>query len=129
LVWGSPSSSRVNRKKRCHHCKAVDLSPRDPNLASYGAVLATAHLLLGEPNQAAEWARTATRQPSSHFIAFMHLAVALSDLGDDVGARKAKEHLLALNPDFTSTYVTRCWPFKRHADARRLVRSLKKLRL
>ena len=43
--------------------KAVELSPRDPNLASYGTVLATAHLMLGQPAQAAEWARTATRHP------------------------------------------------------------------
>jgi TolB-like protein len=109
--------------------KAVELSPRDPNLASYGTVLATAHLLLGQPAQAAEWARTATRQPSSHFIAFMHLAVALSDLGDEAGALKAKDRLLALKPDFSSAYVARCWPFKRQADVGRLVNSLQKLDL
>ena len=109
--------------------KAVKLSPRDPNLASYGTVLATAHLMLGQPAQAAEWARTATLQSSSHFIAVMHLAVALNDLGDKVRAQKAKERLLVLKPDFTSSYVTRCWPFRRQADANRLVKSLRKLRL
>jgi TolB-like protein len=109
--------------------KAVALSPRDPNLASYGSVLATAHLMLGQPAQAAEWARTATRQPSSHFIAFMHLAAALSEIGDDLDALKAKQQLLALKPDFTSAYVTRCWPFKRQADANKLVKSLSKLQL
>jgi tetratricopeptide (TPR) repeat protein len=109
--------------------KAVELSPRDPNLASYGTVLATAHLMLGQPAQAVEWSRTATRQPSTHFIAFMHLAAALSDIGDMGGALKAKDRLLALKPDFTASYVTRCWPFKRQADANRLVKSLRKLDL
>jgi TolB-like protein/cytochrome c-type biogenesis protein CcmH/NrfG len=109
--------------------KAVELSPRDPNLASYGTVLATAHVMLGQPAQALEWARTATRQPSSHFIAFMHLAVALSDLGDKAAALKAKDRVLDLKPDFTPSYVTRCWPFKRQADTNRLVKSLRKLDL
>jgi len=109
--------------------KAVELSPRDPNLASYGTVLATAHLMLGESAEAVEWARTATRQPSSHFIAFMHLAAALNDLGDRRGAIKARDRLLALKPDFTSSYVARCWPFKRQVDAHRLVKCLRKLRL
>src|SRR5262245_14647 len=87
--------------------KAVELSPRDPNLASYGTVLATAYLLLDQPAKAAEWARIATRQPSSHFIAYMHLVIALAQLDDIESAQRAKEKLLVLKPDFDASYVDR----------------------
>jgi Flp pilus assembly protein TadD len=109
--------------------KAVDLSPRDPNLASYGTVLATAQLLLRQPVEAARWARIATRQRSSHFIAHMHLAVALAELDDMEGAHNARKTLSALKPDFSSDYVERCWPFKRRVDQIWLTKRSQKLGL
>ena len=109
--------------------KAVDLSPRDPNLASYGTVLATAYLLSKAPEKALEWARFATRQPSSHFIAYMHLAIALAELGEAEAARKARDKLLQLKPNFDREYVKRCWPFKRESDEARLLKGLQKVGL
>jgi Flp pilus assembly protein TadD len=106
--------------------RAVDLSPRDPNLASYGTVLAAAYILLRQPDKAEEWARVATRQPSSHFIAHMHLAAALALRGNAAEARKAKETLLQLKPDFTGDYVTKVWPFRRSTDAEKIVEALRK---
>jgi TolB-like protein len=106
--------------------RAVELSPRDPNLASYGTVLSTANILLNRPTEAAEWAQLATRQPSSHFIAHMHLVVALAQLDDTAGAQKARRNLLRLKPDFSAEYVTRVWPFRRSADAALIVDGLRK---
>src|SRR5580765_5914204 len=57
--------------------KAIELSPRDPNLTSFAIVLAIAHILLDRSPEAAEWARFATRQPSVHLNAYMFLAIAL----------------------------------------------------
>jgi tetratricopeptide (TPR) repeat protein len=109
--------------------KAVELSPRDPNLASYGTVLATAYLLLRQPAKAAKWARIATRQPSSHFIAYMHLVISLAELDDLDGAQKARKKLLALKPDFGHDYIQRCWPFKRRIDGALLTKILQKMDL
>ena len=106
--------------------RAVDLSPRDPNLASYGTVLSTAYILLKQPAKAAEWARVATRQPSSHFIAHMHLVAALALLDDTIGARKARQTLLQLKPDFSAEYVKKVWPFRRSTDEARIVEGLRK---
>lgn len=107
--------------------RAVELSPRDPNLASYGTVLSTANMLLNRPTQAAEWAQMATRQPSSHFNAYMHLVAALAQLGDTAGAQKARRILLQLKPDFSAEYVKRAWPFRSSADVERLVEGLRKV--
>jgi adenylate cyclase len=109
--------------------KAVELSPRDPNLASYGTVLATAHLLLNEPAKSVEWAQIATRQLSSHFIAHMLLVIALTKNGDMQGAERARKNLLELKPDFRRDYIRRCWPFKRHSDELLLTEELRKLNL
>ena len=106
--------------------RAVELSPRDPNLASYGTMLATAHILLNKHHEAVEWARLATRQPSSHFIAHMHLVAALALAGDVDGALRARDLLLQLKPDFSAAYVTKVWPFRRSADAACLIEGLKK---
>jgi TolB-like protein/DNA-binding winged helix-turn-helix (wHTH) protein/Flp pilus assembly protein TadD len=107
--------------------KAVDLSPRHPNLASFGTVLSTAHILLGNPLEAAHWARVAIRQPASHFNAYMHLAVALSMMGDSAGARRVRDQLIQLKPDFSPELVSRCWPFRRAADGAMLTEELCKL--
>jgi TolB-like protein/class 3 adenylate cyclase/tetratricopeptide (TPR) repeat protein len=109
--------------------KAVELSPRDPNLASYGAVLATAYLLLNESAKSVEWAQIATRQPSSHFIAHMLLVIAHAKNGDMESAQRACKRLLALKPDFRRDYISRCWPFKLHSDEIQLTEELRKLTL
>jgi Flp pilus assembly protein TadD len=109
--------------------KAVDLSPRHPNLASFGTVLSTAHILLGKPTEAARWARVALRQPASHFNAYMHLVVALSMIGDGVGARRASDQLIRVKPDFRPQLVSQCWPFRDAAHAAVFVEELRKLGL
>src|SRR5262249_61655784 len=89
-------------------------------------VLATAPILLGHTAQAVEWARLATRQPSSHFIAFMHLAAALALARDARGAAKARADLLRLKPGFNAGYVRKVWPFSRTADEAKIVEALRK---
>jgi TolB-like protein len=107
--------------------KAVDLSPRHPNLASFGTVLSTAHILLCKPVEAAHWALVALRQPASHFNACMHLAVALSVIGDRAGARRAGDQLIRIKPDFRPELVSRCWPFRKAAHAAVFMEELRKL--
>jgi tetratricopeptide (TPR) repeat protein len=107
--------------------KAVDLSPRHPNLASFGTVLSTAHILLGKPTEAAHWARVALRQPASHFNAYMHLVVALSMIGDGVGAQRAADQLIRIKPDFRPEFVSQCWPFRDAAHAALLIEELRKV--
>src|SRR5262249_34385477 len=92
--------------------KTIDLSPRDPNLASFATVLATAHVLLDHSADAVEWARFAVRQPLSHVNAYMLLAIALAEIGDAEATSAARERVLQLKPDFGPDFVTRCWPFK-----------------
>jgi TolB-like protein len=106
--------------------KAIDLSPRDPNLSSFATVLATAHTLLGRSSEAADWARFAARQPLSHVNAYMVLAIALAEIGDGEGTRTAREQVLQLKPGFGSDFVARCWPFKNQQDETRLVEGLRK---
>jgi adenylate cyclase len=104
--------------------KAIELSPRDPNLTSFAIVLAIAHILLDRASEAAEWARFATRQPSVHLNAYMLLAIALAKVGDAEGARIAREQLLSIKPDFGPDFLTRCWPFKHRRDQARLLEGL-----
>jgi adenylate cyclase len=103
---------------------AIDLSPRDPNLASFATVLAAAYILVDCAQDAALWARFATRQPLSHVNAYMLLAIALGKLGDTVGARAARDQILQLKSDFGRDFVARCWPFKHRKDQTRLLQGL-----
>lgn len=105
--------------------KAIALNPRDPNLSSYASGLATSHILQRDYKKAASWARVAMRQPSSHFIAQMHLVAALALLGDRQGAQKARTKLLVLKPDFSLDYVIRNWPFKQASDTALFLRGLR----
>jgi TolB-like protein len=107
--------------------RAVDLSPRHPNLVSFGTVLSTAHILLGKSAEAAHWARVALRQPVSHFNANMHLVVALSMIGDGVGARRAGDQLIRSKPDFRPELVGQCWPFRDAAHAAVFIEELRKV--
>jgi len=107
--------------------RAVDLSPRHPNLASFGTVLSTAHILQGKPVEAAHWARVALRAPASHFNAYMHLAVALSMIGDGAGAQRAGDQLIRVKPDFRSELVSQCWPFRDAAHAAVFMEELRKI--
>jgi TolB-like protein/Tfp pilus assembly protein PilF len=106
--------------------KAIELSPRDPNLSSFATVLATAYVLLDRSADAVEWARFATRQPLSHVNAYMLLTIALVETGDAEGTRMASERVLQLKPDFRCDFVARCWPFKNRRDEARLVQALAK---
>jgi hypothetical protein len=90
-------------------------------------VLSTAHILLGKPTEAAHWARVALRQPASHFNAYMHLVVALSMIGDGVGARRAGDQLIRIKPDFRPEFVSQCWPFREAAHAAVFIEELRKV--
>lgn len=105
--------------------RAISLGPHDPNLSSYASLLSTCHILQNDYKTAIRWAHVAVRQPSSHFIAQMHLVAALGLSNDRKGIKKARAKLLTLKPDFSLDYVVRRWPFKREADIACVLRGLR----
>lgn len=105
--------------------RAVSLGRRDPNLSSYASLLSTCHILQHDYRTAIRWARVAVQQPSSHFIAQMHLVAALGLSSDRNGVEKARTKLMTLKPDFSLDYVIRRWPFKRGSDTACFLRGLR----
>ena len=106
--------------------RAVELSPRDPNLASYTGLCSRRRIFCYSSPQRRRNGHGWRRQPSSHFIAHMHLVAALALLEDATGTRRAKQALLQLKPDFSAEYVTKVWPFRRSADAAQIIEGLRK---
>ena len=89
---------------------AEQLSPHDPNLSLFQAVRAAAHNVLGQFQQAEEYARRASRHPRASFWAYAHLAQALAGQGKSEQARAALSTLLEMQPDFSPEFFERIWP-------------------
>lgn len=81
--------------------RASELSPRDPHLASFHSTRALAHLSLGELDQAAAFARKATRVPNTNHWSFATLASVLALLDRPEEARHAAEVLREAYPNHT----------------------------
>jgi adenylate cyclase len=88
-----------------HLEKAVRLSPRDPRLWSFLNVRALAHHLMGQYEDALEWASKAVRQPNAGHWTIAHVAAALGHLGRIEEARAAVSELLRRNPEFSCSFV------------------------
>ena len=86
---------------------AEQLSPHDPNLSVFQAVRAAAHNVLGQFQQAEEYARRASRHPRASFWAYAHLAQALAGQGKSEQARAALSTLLEMQPDFSPEFFER----------------------
>jgi TolB-like protein/Flp pilus assembly protein TadD len=80
--------------------RATELSPRDPHLASFHAMRALAHLLLGDLEAAAALARQAVRVPNAKHWPFAVLASALGLVGRTEEARAAVAALEARQPGY-----------------------------
>ncbi len=92
------------------HCNlAIRLSPHDPNLGVVMGRFAAAHLLLGDYEQAVEYARKALRYPASQFR-HTFLVSALAHLGRDEEAKRALAELLRRRPDFTCSFFKESSP-------------------
>ena len=73
---------------------AEQLSPHDPLVSIWQAIRAAAHSVLGQFQQAEEYARRASQHPRAGFWAYAHLAQALAGQGKSEEARAAVNTLL-----------------------------------
>lgn len=80
---------------------AITLSPHDPFRWAFLSYRALAHLFAGEFDEAALWAKKATRIPHCHYWGFAHRVAALGHLRRKADMREAIEELLRIKPDFS----------------------------
>ena len=81
--------------------KAERLSPNDPELWHFYDMRSTAHLSLGDLEEAELYTRKALRQPNITFWPYVMLAAILGHQGRIDEAKKAAEALFELRPDYT----------------------------
>lgn len=85
--------------------RSIRLGSKDPQrwaFLSYGAL---ALLFAGRFEEAAEWAEQAEALPNCQYWSTAHRVVALAHLGRTDEARRARDHLIAICPQFTLTYA------------------------
>ena len=82
--------------------KAITLSPHDPNLGVFLAVLGACHLLLGHADQATDLLRRGRAANPRYWYIHFWLAGALGFKGDLYEARVALAKAIELNPEVTS---------------------------
>ncbi len=85
--------------------KAIHLSPNDPWRWAFYSYGAFALILVGQLEQAVEWARKAILVPSCQYWARAHLAVALAYLGRTTEAAATLAELKKVNPGFSLAFV------------------------
>jgi adenylate cyclase len=94
-----------------HAEQGVRLSPRDAQLFWHEGVLAQAHYVAGDYEQALEWARSSFDRNGSIRFNVRTLIAANAALGNADDAAEAARYLLRLHPEFRlGPYATRC-PF------------------
>ena len=101
--------------------------PRDPRLWSFLLVRAFAHHLMGQYEEALEWASKALRQPNAGHWANAHVAAALGHLGRIDEAKAAVGELLRRNPEFSCSFVRKYrFYVKSSADVENYLMGLRK---
>jgi adenylate cyclase len=96
-----------------HAEQGVRLSPLDARLFWHEGLLAQAHYVDGDYEQALEWARSALERNDSIRYNSRTLIATLAALGKQEEAAAAAQHLLRIQPDFRlGPYARRC-PFQR----------------
>ncbi|POR56928.1 class 3 adenylate cyclase [Bosea psychrotolerans] len=87
------------------------LAPADPYRFWHEGILAQAHYISGDYDQAIDWARSAVAHNPSIRFTLRTLAASLAAAGRQAEAASAADRLLLLQPDFRLTsYAPRC-PF------------------
>lgn len=84
---------------------AINLSPHDPFRWAFYSYRSLAHLFRGDFDEAANWARSATRIPNAQYWAWAHLVAALGHLGLQEQAASAVQELLKKKPDFSRAFA------------------------
>jgi adenylate cyclase len=92
--------------------QGVRLSPLDAHTFWHEGILAQAHYVAGNYEQALAWARSAVGRNRSIRFVTRTLIASLSALGETEEAAEAARHLMTLQPDFRlGVYQKRC-PFQ-----------------
>jgi tetratricopeptide (TPR) repeat protein len=99
-VWNGREEDAIALVER-----AIELSPRDPHLRTFYTTLAFAHFSLSELEEAAHFARHATRLPNTTHWAEAVLAAALGLLGRKSEAEGAGRALLEKRPSYRQSSV------------------------
>lgn len=84
---------------------AINLSPHDPFRWAFYSYRSMAHLFRGDFDQAATWARKASRIPNAQYWPWAHLVAALGHLGNKEQAAAAVHDLLAIKPGFSIDFA------------------------
>jgi len=101
-------------------CRAIELSPRDPNVWAFMCVNAWAHSLCDRHQGAMDWALRSARHTNTNFWAPVTLALCHAKLGRQDEAERMLQDALALKPDLTFAYIGRTLPFEDPAVTDRL---------
>jgi len=99
LVWYGREEEALALVER-----AIELSPRDPHLASFYGLQAFAHFSLGDVEGAVACSRRAIRLPNATYHAFATHAAALGLIGRSQDARPVVAELLRRVPSYSCTY-------------------------
>jgi adenylate cyclase len=109
-----------------HLDKAYRLSPHDPLVFAFMNVRSLALVLMGDLEQAFEWAAKATRQPHAHFHTFAIAAVCAALFGREDEARRAVDEIILLRPNYSCSFFEQSYPFKQREDLERFLDGLRK---
>ena len=96
LAFMSKTDLAIERAQR-----AIKLSPFDSMLFGPYTALAAAHVIAGNPQEAAENARRAIRINPRFTLSHVWLVLALVEMGDIEGAKAEGRNLLEVEPSFT----------------------------
>jgi len=109
-----------------HFDLALRLSPHDPDLGRTIGRTARAHLLLGNYEQAVDYAQKALRYPVASYRTNAILVSALAQLGRDEEVKRARAELLKRRPDFTCSLLKESVTWSSHELTVRAIEGLRK---
>ena len=90
--------------------KAMRLSPYYPDYMVW--MLGMARTEAGQYEEAVQILKSSLERNPNHFLPYVRLAAALSEMGREAEARAAAAQILRINPNFTITYWERVSPYK-----------------
>ncbi|MDQ6647500.1 MAG: winged helix-turn-helix domain-containing protein [Pseudomonadota bacterium] len=109
--WTETLSER-SLEGRQHVDLAMRLSPIDPLYYAMLGTRAFSHMVLGEDDQAAEWAERAARSPGAHVLIAMIAVAAHALAGDAVRATSWAADVRERNPALTRDDFFRAFPMQ-----------------
>lgn len=107
--------------------EALRLSPLDPLAYGMLGVRALSHLVLDEPERAADWGERAARAPGAHALIEMIAAVGHSLAGDHARACRWAASARARRPGLSADDFLSAFPFHDAAARRRIVHAFQAL--